>query len=92
MTTKTRSIDSLTGPFVSTAACTGARPPLRLLGADARGWKVAERSGDVVVLDEFGDLWWARLAAPGCAQVIRTCWPEEARSLRDAIASAMAGL
>ena len=90
--TKTMSIGSVTGPFVATAAAHGARAPLQLIGQDARGWQVITRADDVLVLDEFGDLWWARTPVQGQARVIRGCWPEEMRSLRERIRSALTEL
>jgi hypothetical protein len=88
---KTKSIGAITGPFVSAAAARGAHAPLRLIGQDARGWQVAERRGDVLVLDEFGDLWWANIFG-GDARVIRECWPEESRSFREQIEHALSAL
>jgi hypothetical protein len=79
----------LTGPFVAAAAARGTRPPLRLQGEDSRGWSLATKHGDTLVLDEFGDLWWARLVGPSDVRVIRSCWPEEVRGLRAEIAKTL---
>lgn len=92
MRTKTRSIGSITGPFVASAAARGERPPLRLIGQDARGWQVAQRADDVLVLDEYGDLWWARVPVQGQARVIRACWPEETRSLHEKVEATLTTL
>jgi hypothetical protein len=71
------------------AASRGIRPPLVLSGADARAWVVLSSGGpsraeDALVLDEYGELWWARVSARH-AHVTRRCWPEEAGLCAEAI-------
>jgi hypothetical protein len=83
-------VTAITAPFVAAAAAAGVRPPVRILGHDTRGWSLFARSGDVLVLDEFGELWWTRQPSPTDARPIRTCWPEEARSLATRIAQVLA--
>ncbi len=90
--TKTYSVGALTGPFVASAAACGARPPIRLQGQDSRGWKLSTRGGDHLVLDEFGDLWWARSLGGIDVQIIRACWPDEITRLHDDIEHAIAAL
>jgi hypothetical protein len=75
----------IVGPFVAEAAANRLRPPIRLLGQDARGWIVLARADELLCLDEFGELWWVR-ERRGDATVVRPLWPEEARTLHDRIA------
>ncbi|HEX9696841.1 MAG TPA: hypothetical protein VGB64_11090 [Actinomycetota bacterium] len=65
------------------AAARGLKPPIRLLGVDARAWTILSsggpaRAGDALLLDEYGDLWWGLLDQPHHARITRSCWPEEA--------------
>lgn len=91
--TKTEPIVAITATFLAKAAARGARPPLSLAGADARGWPLSIARGDMLVLDEFGELWWARTGeSSGHVRVLRSCWPEEVRSLHDAIVRALSML
>lgn len=82
-------VAAITAPFIAAAAQHGMRAPIRILGHDARGWSLFARSGDVLVLDEFGELWWARKASATDARPIRSVWPEEARSLAPKIQAAL---
>jgi hypothetical protein len=85
-------VESSIAPFIAASAARGTRPPLCLQGADSRGWQVGSRGGDALVLDEFGDLWWAKLVAGNSARVIRECWPEEAISQSTSIKRALASI
>lgn len=85
---------ALIAPLVAEAVARGVRPPVRLIDVDARGWVIvargpASRAGDALVLDEFGDLWWARAEGRGSARVTRGCWPEEIPAYVDQIRRAM---
>lgn len=65
------------------AAARGLKPPIRLSGVDARAWPILASGGpsrgdDALVLDEYGDLWWALQDGPHHARITRACWPEEA--------------
>ena len=71
----TGDIAIILGPFIAEAAASGLRPPLRLEENGARAWPLLDEN-DVLVMDEYGDLWWARVGANG-ARVIRRPWPEE---------------
>ena len=82
-------ITEIIGPFVSEAAMRGQRPPVRIIDQESRGWIVVARRGDTLLLDEFGDLWWCRVAGPGVVRSFRRCWPEEAESSWDEIAKAL---
>ncbi|HEX9775801.1 MAG TPA: hypothetical protein VGB83_09510 [Actinomycetota bacterium] len=81
----------LTAGFVGQALSRGVRPPLRLVGEDARAWQVGAADGDALLVDEYGDAWWGRVQKASFATVIRPCWPEEralvARAVRDALAT-----
>ena len=83
MRTRVGDIATVTGPFVAEAAACGMVAPYRLVGHDAHGWAVADHE-DTLVLDGFGELWWARIRGAD-AYIIRAPWPEEIRSLRDEI-------
>jgi hypothetical protein len=85
-------IGTVTGPFVAEEAARGVRPPLRLLEKDSRGWGLLERSGALLCLDEFGDLWWGRIDRGPDIRIDRPAWPEETVSLREAIAAAVVAL
>lgn len=89
MRTRAADASALTGPFVSEASLRGLRAPLRLLGQGTHGWPVAERAGETLVMDEYGDLWWGRGDARGDIRVSRPCWPEEYKSLHPAIKGAI---
>ena len=82
----------VTGPFIQEANVRGLRPPIRVVDQETRAWQVGARGGDALLLDEFGDLWWARVAPRGDARTIRPCWPEEARKLCDDVARALVAL
>lgn len=76
------------------AGARGIRPPVSLTGADARAWIVLtsggpSRAGDALLLDEYGELWWARPTGKLQARVVRSCWPEEASLCMEAIKATM---
>lgn len=75
--------------FVAEAAANGVRAPVRVLNEDAHAWIVSSRGRELLLLDEYGDLWWGRAGRPGEARVHRACWPEEADALADEIAAAL---
>jgi hypothetical protein len=76
---------SVIGRFIAEAAAKHIHAPVRLLDQDARAWEVIELPGDLLLLDEFGDLWWGARVWKGEARVTRPCWPEEARALARSI-------
>jgi hypothetical protein len=80
---------SVVGRFVSDAAAKHVQAPVRLLDQDARAWPLIEQHGDLLLLDEFGDLWWGICVRSGEARVTRACWPEEAQGLSHLIASSL---
>jgi len=80
---------SVIGRFVSEAATKHLRPPFRLLDQDTHAWPLIERDGDLLLLDEFGDLWWGVCVREGEARVTRACWPEEANRLVRPIAGSL---
>ena len=80
---------AIAGPFIARARARGLRAPARLLDQDARGWPLAERQKDVLICDQFGDLWWTRRVLDADYRVVRPCWPEEAVSLIDEIRVSM---
>ena len=83
-------LTTLTAPFVARAAARGVRPPLRLIDRDARAWDLIRRSGQILLLDEFGELWWGRRLEHPDAIVDRPVWPEERDGLREPLAGALA--
>ncbi len=83
-------LTAITGPFVARAAARGVRPPVRLVELDARGWALLHLDERLLLLDEFGDLWWGRLLREPDAVVDRPLWPEERDSLSGHIAVALA--
>ena len=83
-------LTAITGPFVARAAARGLRPPVRLLEQDARAWELLRRDDALLLLDEFGDLWWGRELRGPHAIVDRPLWPEERDSLASHIAVALA--
>jgi hypothetical protein len=80
---------SIIGRFVSEAAANHVQAPLRLLDQDAHAWDLIELHGDLLLLDEFGDLWWGTRVRTGEARVMRPCWPEEARALSHSIGDSL---
>ena len=44
--------------------------------------------GDLLIVDEFGDLWWTRRVIKDDYRVVRACWPEEAATLQADIRAA----
>jgi hypothetical protein len=76
---------AIAGPFIAQTRARGLRAPVRLLDQDARGWPLAERHGDVLICDQFADLWWARRVLGSDYRVVRPCWPEEAGTMIDDI-------
>ena len=81
---------AVAGPFIAQARARGLRAPVRLLEQDARGWPLAARHGDVLICDQFGDLWWARRILGADYRIVRPCWPEEAGTLIDDIRTSVA--
>lgn len=79
MRAKIGDISTITGPFVAEAAACGIVAPFRLIGCDAHAWALVERV-DTLMLDDYGELWWARVHGPD-AHIVRAPWPEEVRSL-----------
>ena len=98
MSTKVASVAAVAAPLVAEAAARGLRPPVCLEGVDARAWIVVRRgpdsrARDALVLDEFGDLWWARLDPRGyTARVTRGLWPEEGPAFVDSIRDSMGAM
>jgi hypothetical protein len=80
---------SVIGHFVSEAAAHRVQAPVKLLDQDTHAWPLIEQNGDLLLLDEFGDLWWGTLVRTGEARVTRACWPEEARGLAHVIAGSL---
>lgn len=91
MRTRSAQPDARAAAFAARAAADRLKPPLRLAAHDARGWALAPRGGDTLVLDEFGELWWCRVRGAE-AIVVRAAWPEEVRSLGPTIRRAIASL
>ncbi len=84
---------ALASSLAAQAAARGVRAPVVLTGADARAWIVLSsggpsRSGDALLLDEYGELWWGRPSGRSGARVTRACWPEEAGLCEEAIRAA----
>jgi hypothetical protein len=80
---------SAIGRFVAEAAANNVQAPFRLLDQDTHAWPLIERDGDLLLLDEFGDLWWGVCVRTGEARVTRACWPEEAHRLARPIAGSL---
>jgi hypothetical protein len=79
---------AIAGPFVAQATARGVRAQVRLIDQGSRGWPLVQRHGDTLVVDEFGDLWWARPVRGSDYRVVRACWPEESATLIAEIRSA----
>lgn len=79
---------AIAGPFIAKAMARGVRAPARLIDQGTRGWLLVHRHGDLLIVDEFGDLWWARRIARDDYRVVRACWPEEAATLQADIRAA----
>jgi len=79
---------AIAGPFVAQAIARGVRAQVRLLDQGTHGWPLVRRQSDVLVVDEFGDLWWTRPVLQHDHRVVRACWPEEAATLISEIRSA----
>ena len=73
---------AIAGPFIAKAIARGVRAQARLVDQDTHGWLLAQRHGDLLIVDEFGDLWWTRRVARDDYRVVRACWPEEAAMLQ----------
>ncbi|MHB8513410.1 MAG: hypothetical protein ACYDCC_14700 [Actinomycetota bacterium] len=76
------------------AAANGLRAPIGLPEIDSRCWVILasggpSRSGDSLVLDQYGDLWWTRMTGLSSARITRECWPEEAALFEESITSTM---
>lgn len=78
---------AVAGPFIAKAMARGVRPPARLIDQGTRGWLLVHRNGDLLICDEFGDLWWTRRIMGEDYRVVRACWPEEAATLQAEIRS-----
>jgi len=72
---------AIAGPFIAQATARGVRAQVRLLDQDTHGWTLVQRHSDVLVVDEFGDLWWTRHVLEKDYRVVRACWPEESATL-----------
>jgi hypothetical protein len=72
---------AIAGPFIAQAIARGVRAQVRLLDQGTHGWLLVERHKDVLILDEFGDLWWTRRVVGDDYRVVRACWPEESATL-----------
>jgi hypothetical protein len=79
---------AIAGPFIAQAIARGVRAQVRLLDQGTHGWPLVERHNDVLVVDEFGDLWWTRRVLGSDYRVVRACWPEESATLIAEIRSA----
>jgi len=79
---------AIAGPFIAKAMARGVRAPARLIDQDTRGWLLVQRHGDLLIVDEFGDLWWTRRVDRDDYRVVRACWPEEAATLQADIRAA----
>ena len=79
---------AIAGPFIAKAMARGVRAPARLIDQDTRGWLLVQRHGDLLIVDEFGDLWWTRRVDKDDYRVVRACWPEEAATLQADIRAA----
>ncbi len=79
---------AIAGPFIAKAMARGVRAPERLIDQGTRGWLLVERHADLLVLDEFGDLWWTRRVLGNDHRIVRACWPEEAATLQAEIRAA----
>lgn len=73
---------AVAGPFIAKAMARGVRAPARLVDQGTRGWLLVQRNGDLLICDQFGDLWWTRRIAGDDYRVVRACWPEEAATLQ----------
>jgi hypothetical protein len=80
---------AIAGPFIAKAIARGVRAPIRLVDQETHGWPLAHRQNDVLVVDEFGDLWWTRRVFGDDYRVVRTCWPEESATLIAEIRSSL---
>lgn len=76
---------AIAGPFIAKAIARGVRAPARLIDQGTHGWLLAHRHGDLLIVDEYGDMWWARRVERDDYRVIRACWPEEAALLQPEI-------
>lgn len=65
----------------------GINPPIQLVAPSGvlHAWLVVPREDDAVYADEYGGLWWAKACGSRAARAVRRVWPEEMRSLADAI-------
>jgi len=73
---------AIAGPFIAQATARGIRAQVRLLDQGTHGWPLVQRQGgDALIVDEFGDLWWARRVLASDYRVVRACWPEESATL-----------
>jgi hypothetical protein len=79
---------AIAGPFIAKAIASGIRAPARLIDQGTHGWLLVQRGGDVLIVDEFGDLWWTRRVLGSDYRVVRACWPEESATLIAEIRSA----
>jgi hypothetical protein len=80
---------AIAGPFIAQAIARGVRAQVRLLDQGTHGWLLVERHHDVLIVDEFGDLWWTRRVLGNDYRVVRACWPEESATLIPEIRSAV---
>jgi hypothetical protein len=81
---------AVAGPFIAKAMARGVRPNARLVDQGTRGWLLVQRHGDLLICDEYGDLWWTRRILGDDYRVVRACWPEEAATLQTDIRSSFA--
>jgi hypothetical protein len=72
---------AIAGPFIAKAIARGVRAPARLIDQGTHGWLLVQRGGDVLIVDEFGDLWWTRCVFDRDYRIVRACWPEESATL-----------
>jgi hypothetical protein len=78
---------AIAGPFIAKAMRRGVRAPARLIDQGTHGWLLVQRHGDLLIVDEFGDLWWTRRITGDDYRIVRACWPEEAATLQSDIRS-----
>ena len=76
---------AVAGPFIAKAMARGVRAPARLVDQGTRGWLLVQRNGDLLICDEYGDLWWTRRILGDDYRIVRACWPEEAATLQTEI-------